>query len=125
MFWPLAFFKVLVRRRREGRTTPILAGFKLTHRCNLRCLHCPFWKRGGRDLDFPGVVEALHRLRDLGVLMVIFEGGEPLLWKDGERGFADVVNAASPLFLRVGVTTNGTLPLTLHLGESRRPRGDP
>jgi MoaA/NifB/PqqE/SkfB family radical SAM enzyme len=43
--------------------------------------------------------------------MVIFEGGEPFLWKDGDRGLPDLVRAASSLFLSVGVTTNGTFPL--------------
>ncbi|MHC4780877.1 MAG: radical SAM protein, partial [Planctomycetota bacterium] len=94
-------------------TPPLLAGFKLTHRCNLRCVHCPFWRRETPELGFDAVVERLHRLRELGVLMVIFEGGEPLLWRDGTKGFGDVLEAASPLFLSVGVTTNGTLDLDL------------
>ncbi len=111
MFWPLAFFKALVARRRDGTSTPLLAGFKLTHRCNLHCRHCPFWKRKTTDPGFEAVVERLTALRALGVLMVIFEGGEPLLWRDGEKTFADVVEAARPHFLSVGVTTNGTFPL--------------
>jgi len=111
MFWPYEFFKVLVERRREGRSSPLLAGFKLTHRCNLKCIHCPFWKKAGPDLGFEAVRDSLHRLRDLGVRMVIFEGGEPLLWRDGDRDVRHVLEEASSLFLSVGVTTNGTLPL--------------
>lgn len=113
MVWPFEFFKVLAARRLTGRATPVLAGFKLTHRCNLQCRHCPFWKRAGPDASFESVLEAFERLRALGVLMVIFEGGEPLLWRDGDRRFRHVLEAARDRFLSVGVTTNGTLPLDL------------
>ncbi|MHC4597599.1 MAG: radical SAM protein [Planctomycetota bacterium] len=113
MFWPLEFFKALVARRRGDASPPLLAGFKLTHRCNLKCIHCPFWRRESSELGYEAVVGTLHRLHAMGVRMVIFEGGEPLLWRDGTRGLADVLEAAAPLFLSVGVTTNGTLPLDL------------
>jgi Fe-coproporphyrin III synthase len=42
---------------------------------------------------------------------VIFEGGEPLLWRDGERSFTDVAAYTRSRFAVTGVTTNGTLPL--------------
>ena len=56
------------------------------------------------------VLEALKRS---GCRIVVFEGGEPLLWADGCYEFTDLVQYSKKLFLRVGVTTNGTLPLNV------------
>jgi len=93
-----------------GRPTPTLSGYKITHRCNLKCLHCPYWKRVGGESDFEGVKRTLGLLRDMGVKILILEGGEPILWRDGARGIADVIDHARGLFPSVCMTTNGTLP---------------
>ena len=88
----------------------MLAGYKITHRCNLRCVHCPYWKRSGNEANFAGVLAALHRLKEMGVRILILEGGEPLLWRDGEKTLSHVVDTARKLFSSVCMTTNGTLP---------------
>jgi Fe-coproporphyrin III synthase len=46
----------------------------------------------------------------MGIRILIFEGGEPLLWRDRDKTFGDVVHAARKLFPSVCATTNGTLP---------------
>ncbi len=92
-----------------GRTAPVLAGYKITHQCNLRCRHCPYWKRSGREQDFQGVLATLERLRKMGVRILILEGGEPLLWRDRTKNIGHVVDAARKLFRCVCMTTNGTL----------------
>ncbi|MBI5571557.1 MAG: radical SAM protein [Desulfomonile tiedjei] len=94
--------------RRKVR--PVLAGYKITHRCNLRCLHCPYWNRSGTEANFERVLATLRRMKELGVRILILEGGEPLLWRDGEKTISHVVDAARQLFSSVCVTTNGTLP---------------
>ena len=91
-----------------GRKRPLLGGVKLTHDCNLSCVHCPFWKRKQESLTFAQAVEAIERLRRIGVRFVIFEGGEPFVWRDGDQVLADVVREAKKRFVCVGVTTNGT-----------------
>jgi Fe-coproporphyrin III synthase len=93
-----------------GRIRPVLAGYKITHKCNLKCVHCPYWKRSGPDQNFEGVVTTLTRLKSMGVLILILEGGEPLLWRDHDKNIRDVVAAARKLFPCVCMTTNGTLP---------------
>ncbi len=90
---------------------PLLAGVKLTHRCNLQCRVCPFWRNPAPDISFTQVKDNLRELRDMGVRLVVFEGGEPFLWRDGEHRLDDVIAFAKSLFFSVGVTTNGTLPL--------------
>lgn len=94
-----------------GTKGPILCGIKLTHRCTLHCIACPYWRRPGQDLSWQQLTELFPRLFDLGVRVVILEGGEPLLWKDGKHTVEDVVRLAKKYFFTVGVTTNGTLPI--------------
>ncbi len=93
---------------------PLICSFKITNKCNLRCTHCPFWKNStGKILSFREVVKILNGLHEDGVRIVIFEGGEPLLWKDTCEGkdLSDVIEYAKGLFFSVGVTTNGTLDI--------------
>jgi MoaA/NifB/PqqE/SkfB family radical SAM enzyme len=97
--------------RLGGRRRPLLAGFKLTHRCNLRCAVCPFWRQPPIDSDFVGVVSTLERLRRTGARLLIIEGGEPFVWREGPYDLEDVVVAARERFFCVGVVTNGTFPL--------------
>lgn len=111
---PLALpVDVLCNHLLSPRRRPFLASYKLTYRCNLRCQQCVFHGYTSPDPDFNQVCSTLAELRRRGDRVVIFEGGEPLLWRDGPRRFADVVGAARSLFGCVGVTTNGTLPLDL------------
>lgn len=90
---------------------PILAGMKLTHRCTLKCRQCPYWQRPVPDLKWEWIVKLLPELRDRGIRILILEGGEPMLWKDGSHDIRDIVREARKYFYCVGVTTNGTLPL--------------
>lgn len=98
-----------VRRIFTGRITPMLAGYKITHRCNLKCIHCPYWKREGDELDFQGVKRTLATLRSTGAVILIIEGGEPMLWRDGRYGISDVIEEAHKLFACVCMTTNGLI----------------
>jgi Fe-coproporphyrin III synthase len=107
----LGFAGLVLRSRLLGQRRPLLAGYKLTTRCNLRCAHCPFWRKPQAGQDYAGVCATLDRLRDAGVRIVILEGGEPLLWSDNQRTLADLVAYAKRFAWSVGVVTNGTLPL--------------
>lgn len=91
---------------------PVLAGFKITHRCNLKCIHCPYWSRTGPEPGFELVMKTMERLRSMGVKILILEGGEPLLWRDKNRSVWDVASEAQKLFPCVCATTNGTIPWT-------------
>lgn len=94
-----------------GQKRPLLGGIKLTHACNLSCKHCPFRKRDVDSLSFAEAISSLTTLYDWGVRILIIEGGEPFLWRDGEYGVNDVVAEAKKLFFSVGVTTNGSFPI--------------
>jgi len=94
-----------------GRKRPLLAGMKLTHACNLSCRHCPFWRRDPVTLPFNRAVAAMDVLSAWGVRALIFEGGEPFLWRDGDDTLADLVAEARRRYHCVGITTNGTFPI--------------
>ena len=106
-----AFFLSFYLKSLLGYKRPLLAGIKLTHNCNLKCDHCPFWNKKRGSLSFSQATAAMKTLHKQGVRIVIFEGGEPFLWKDGDYGIKDIVNEAKKLFFSVGITTNGTFPL--------------
>ena len=93
---------------------PLFASFKLTYRCNLSCRACPFHQRAKEEnshMTWDMAINVLHELKRKGCRIIVFEGGEPLMWHDGSRSLGDLVSYAKKFFLRVAVTTNGTFPV--------------
>lgn len=111
--WFFCFLNYYIQTRFFGKKTPLLAGFKITHKCNLTCRHCPFWHENLPQMTFEEIKEVLKSLYDMGVRILLIEGGEPFLWRDGSYHLQDVVNEAKKYFLSVGVTTNGTISMEL------------
>jgi len=114
--WPLNLSWFFLQRKILNRKIPLLASFKVTYRCNLACRACPFHLRSGKtesSMSWNKAIEAMDNLHKAGTRIIVFEGGEPLLWRDGPYRFHDLVRYARKLFLRVAVTTNGTLPLDI------------
>jgi len=95
----------------SGKRKPFLTSYKLTYACNLKCVQCPFHKYPQTQQTFHDIVQTLDTLKSRGNRIVVFEGGEPFLWKDGRYTVEDVIQAARNRFLCVGMTTNGTQPL--------------
>lgn len=107
----LGFF---LRTKLLGQKLPLLASIKLTYRCNLACSGCPFHQRAGMPgshMTKDDAFRSLDILKHKGCNIIVFEGGEPLLWRDGDYTFTDLVHHARKNFLCVGATTNGTLSL--------------
>jgi Fe-coproporphyrin III synthase len=105
------FFKVRKTVFKNFRK-PLLAGIKLTNSCNLKCLHCPFWRtEKKKSLKWDEIKSILKKLYSDGVKIAIFEGGEPLLWNDPaeNKNILDVIDLANKYFFATAITTNGTL----------------
>jgi len=94
-----------------SRQKPMLASFKLTYSCNLQCKQCPFYEMKAANLQFKQACEILDQLAARGNRLIVFEGGEPFLWRDQDYGLGDIIREAKKRFFSVGVTTNGTFPL--------------
>jgi MoaA/NifB/PqqE/SkfB family radical SAM enzyme len=84
--------------------------WELTDFCNLHCLHCctsSSPQGGTRDVPTRRAVAVAQELRDLGVVQVLFSGGESLLRRD----FFDILDAVDTGRVDTYVASNGT-PLT-------------
>lgn len=90
------------------RPAPLIYGIALTDRCNLSCRGCRVSNTGRPDMSWARVVQALKSAWARGFRDVYLSGGEPTLWRDGQRTMEDVVTEARRLgFFHVHVYTNG------------------
>ncbi len=108
-----AFF---LRTKLLRKKVPLLASFKLLYQCNLSCRVCPYHLRKNEEsscISFDAAIKVLDQLKNIGCQIVVFEGGEPLLWKDGKHSFSDLVLYAKEAFMCIAVTTNGTFSLDI------------
>lgn len=85
---------------------PFHAQWFLTRRCNYRCRSCNVW----RDRTWEGevstdeVLRGLDALHKLGVMEIVFSGGNPLLRED----IGEIVDYASRLFITT-IYDNGSM----------------
>lgn len=81
---------------------PTTAAIDITHRCNLHCSHCYWWKQDHpKELDDSGMIRLMRSLRAMGLRAAILYGGEPTLRPD-------VCRAAGEIFDATLAFTNGT-----------------
>lgn len=100
--------RVILRQNR-----PYLLGMLITDHCNLSCSYC---KSSGRfSFSFDAAELALRHGYARGHRALYFTGGEPMIWRDGERGFAELVEVAKAIgFFDIFIFTNGTMPLSIN-----------
>ncbi len=117
------FIEEFNRKAAELRI-PLSGSIDLTHRCNLRCIHC--YLKGQRkhstreEMDADKIRFLLDEVTEAGCLHFLLTGGEPLLRRD----FPEIYSHAKKNGLIVTVFTNGTLitDTVLHLFEELPPR---
>ncbi len=61
---------------------PVLCNYYVTYRCNARCGFCDIWERPSPYITMSHVERNLSDLKKLGVKVVDFTGGEPLLHRE-------------------------------------------
>ena len=104
------YLRQLNRRAAEQRI-PLTGSIELTHRCNLRCVHCYLGAHGtgrgrqDREISTAQWLSILDQATEAGCLNLLITGGEPLLRRD----FAAIYRHAKRSGLLVTVFTNGTL----------------
>ena len=104
-------FKLKSILSREFRN-PLLAGIKITTKCNMQCIHCPFWRQGSDfNMQWEVFKKSVEELYRKGVRILIIEGGEPMLWNDivHKKTINDAIDYAKKYFFYTAVTTNGSL----------------
>ncbi len=61
------------------QSRPVLCNYYVTYRCNATCSFCDIWEQPSPLIDLADAERNLDDLRRLGVRIVDFTGGEPLL----------------------------------------------
>ncbi len=84
---------------------PVLCNYYLTYRCNAACHFCDIWEKPSPYVSLADVYQNLRDLHRLGVQIIDFTGGEPLLHRDLPRFLA----MAQDLGFLTTVTTNALL----------------
>lgn len=95
-----------------GLEPPFVLGLVITDRCNMSCRHCRVANTGRRDMTLAEIEASLSDHCKRGFRELYIEGGEPFLWRDGDKCLDDVVRLARDIgYFHVHVYTNGTVPL--------------
>lgn len=84
---------------------PVLCNYYLTYRCNASCSFCDIWERPSPYITLENVQQNLIDLRRLGVKVIDFTGGEPLL----HRQLDVFLELARKQGFMTTITTNGLL----------------
>ena len=100
----LAYFGV---RKPFVPGAPFQVVWDVTYACNLRCKHC--YATAGKPLEdeltTEEALETIDKFDKLGVTIISFSGGEPLVRKD----ILDLTSYAAEKGIYVALATNGTL----------------
>ncbi len=58
---------------------PVLCNYYVTYRCNAKCSFCDIWEKPSPYIQAEDVAQNLRDMKKLGVQVIDFTGGEPLL----------------------------------------------
>lgn len=107
-FYALFIWRFVVLRHPE----PLIYGIAVTDSCNFACRGCHVSNTGCPDMTWDRLVVAMQNAWSRGFRELYFSGGEPMLWRDGERTLDNAIIEAKRIgFFHVHVYTNGTLGL--------------
>lgn len=95
----------------RGHRVPLAGSIAVTHRCNLKCVHCYLGPRSERqnsstrEMGTGKLCALISEIADAGCLYLLITGGEPLLRDD----FPEIYRYAKETGLLITVFSNGTL----------------
>jgi len=81
----LRAFKGLIKSHLLGRPSPLAMTFAVTYRCMANCVHCSagkHFKPGEKELTTEEAKQLIDEAQKLGVTIIAFTGGEPLIRED-------------------------------------------
>jgi len=82
----------------KGKVVPLSTYIAITDRCNYHCWHCSSAYRRGKEMPLEVIKGAIRKLQEIGVCIIGFTGGEPLLREDlGEM--ISIIDSRSTSFL--------------------------
>lgn len=91
-----------------GRRAPLQSVVFISDKCNLSCRHCSIYNhKNPISKTYAQIQDELEYCYSLGSRFVDFEGGEPFLWRDGDRNVNDLCDLARSIgFFSCTITTN-------------------
>ena len=105
LYLPWWYFKV----RFLNKKIPLQTVIFVSNVCNYNCKHCCVDKSIPLKMSYEDVKKHLEYSYSLGSRFVDFEGGEPTLWRDGDRTVNDLCALAKSIgFFSTTVTTNAS-----------------
>ncbi len=84
---------------------PVLCNYYVTYRCNATCSFCDIWEKPSPYITLENAERNLQDLKKLGVKIIDFTGGEPLL----HRQIHELLALAKKYGFLTTLTTNGLL----------------
>ena len=81
----LRAFKGLIKSHLLARPSPLAMTFAVTYRCMAKCVHCSagkHFKAGEKELSTEEAKKLIDDSQKLGVTIIAFTGGEPLIRED-------------------------------------------
>ncbi|MEQ6121717.1 radical SAM protein [Reichenbachiella sp. MALMAid0571] len=81
---------------------PVLCNYYVTYRCNAKCGFCDIWEKPSPYVNVETAKKNLADLKRLGVKVIDFTGGEPLI----HREIDELLGAAKEMGFITTVTTN-------------------
>ena len=116
LYLPWWFFQSRILKKKRPLQTVLF----ITDYCNLRCKHCtPAGHECAHTKSFERIKEELIYAYEQGSRFVDFEGGEPTLWRDGDKTLNDLYRLAKEIgFFSCTLTTNGQRPFGDTLADS-------
>ncbi|MEM1135516.1 MAG: radical SAM protein [Bacteroidota bacterium] len=84
---------------------PVLCNYYVTYRCNAKCGFCDIWERPSPYINLENAHKNLMDLKKLGVKVIDFTGGEPLLHREIDQ----LLTLAKELGFITTITTNTLL----------------
>jgi MoaA/NifB/PqqE/SkfB family radical SAM enzyme len=109
-YLPWWFFKA----RFFGMKNPLQTVLFISDKCNLACKHCTVYQLKNPHIKtYEKIKEELEYSYRLGSRFVDFEGGEPTLWRDGDKDLNSLIRLSKAIgFFSATLTTNAQLPFS-------------
>jgi MoaA/NifB/PqqE/SkfB family radical SAM enzyme len=109
-YLPWWFFKA----RFLGMKNPLQTVLFISDKCNLSCKHCTIYQlRNPRIKTYEKIKEELEYSYRQGARFVDFEGGEPTLWREGDKNLNSLIRLSKTIgFFSATITTNAQIPFS-------------
>lgn len=107
-YLPWWFFKA----KFLGSKKPLQTVLFISDKCNLACKHCTVYRMSNPNIKtYEKIKEELEYSYRQGSRFVDFEGGEPTLWRDGDKDLNSLIRLSKEIgFYTATITTNAQLP---------------